>query len=426
MTKDKARGAPGRFLSALSRCFSAARLYERDHPSRQEARDEAHRQLASLLEGESRAVFSFLRDKVVFNDILLPGMQGWEWGRRLSDAGFQRMEFSPGLPAEEFDRFTDRLAAVFGPSPGFSDDADGEGADDVAARESRPLDPEDDSPFPHVAYGTVGLKAPRDPDEEPMDLGEETEALAWVHEMAEEKGEIPVGEVLMIVRSLNMAMHSARELLTPFLKLKATDQYTASHCINVSILSMSLAEELGWASARVRGIGASGLLHDVGKMKIPSDVLNKPGKLTPREREIIELHPVHGGKILMESGPDMAMPATVAYEHHMGYRGGGYPQTAYDRLPMSVSRLVQVCDFYDALRARRQYRSPLPSERVVSILQEEAGRQLDPEFVEAFVNMIRRWDPSKTLRENRPGGPDPDDRVGGAHVDDPEDAAPFT
>lgn len=414
MTKDEARGAPGRFLSALSRCFSAARLYERDHPSRQEARDEAHHELETLLEGESRAVFSFLRDKVVFNDILLPGMQDWEWGRRLSDAGFQRMEFSPGLGADELGRFTDRLAAVFGPSPRSREDADGEGAADVAARETQPLDPEDDTAFPHVAYGTVGLKAPRDPDEAPMDLGEETEALAWVHEMAKDRGEIPVGEVLMIVRSLNMAMHSARELLTPFLKLKATDQYTASHCINVSILSMSLAEELGWTSARVRGIGASGLLHDVGKMRIPTDVLNKPGKLTPREREIIELHPVHGGKILMESGPDMAMPATVAYEHHMGYRGGGYPQSAYDRLPMSVSRLVQVCDFYDALRARRQYRSPLPSEKVVSILQEEAGRQLDPEFVEAFVHMIRRWDPSKTLHEHRPEGPAP------------ADAAPYT
>lgn len=421
MTKDETRGAPGRFLSALSRCFSAARLYERDHPSRQEARDEAHGELESLLEGESRAVFSFLRDKVVFNDILLPGMQGWEWGRRLSDAGFQRVEFSPGLGADEFGRFTDRLASVFGPSPRSREDADGEGAGDAAVRETRALDPDDDTPFPHVAYGTVGLKAPRNPDEAPMNLGEETEALAWVHEMAEQRGEIPVGEVLMIVRSLNMAMHSARELLTPFLELKATDQYTASHCINVSILSMSLAEELGWTSARVRGIGASGLLHDVGKMKIPTDVLNKPGKLTPREREIIELHPVHGARVLMESGPDMAMPATVAYEHHMGYREGGYPKTAYDRRPMSVSRLVQVCDFYDALRARRQYRSPLPSEKVVSILQEEAGRRLDPEFVEAFVHMIRRWDPSKTLHENRP-----DDRVGGAHADDPTDDAPFT
>lgn len=437
--RDEARGAPGRFLTALSRCFSAARLYERDHPSRREAREEAYGELRALLEGGDRAVFSFLRDKVVFNDILLPGMQGWEWGRRLSDAGFQRVEMAPGITADELAGFVDRLAAVFGPSIGAREQDPAGGTD----AEAQPLDPEADSPFAHVAYGTVGLKAPRDPDEAPLELGEETEALAWIHEMAEERGEVPVGEVMMIVRSLNLAMHSARELLTPFLKLKATDQYTASHCINVSILSMSLAEELGWSSARVRGIGASGLLHDVGKMRVPSDVLNKPGKLTPSEREIVERHPVDGGRILMESGPDMAMPATVAYEHHMGYRGGGYPQTAYDRRPMSVSRLVQVCDFYDALRARRQYRSPLPSGKVVSILQEEAGRQLDPEYVDAFVHMIRRWDPSKTLREARPDAPEPggsdaddgeaesesvhaDDRVGGAHDGDPADGASFT
>jgi HD-GYP domain-containing protein (c-di-GMP phosphodiesterase class II) len=152
----------------------------------------------------------------------------------------------------------------------------------------------------------------------------------------------------------------------------------------------------------VQALGAAGLLHDVGKADVPTEILNKPGKLDAEEWRIIEGHPVAGARILLESGGGLELPAVVAYEHHLGFEEGGYPDLHYERRTLPESRLVQVCDFYDALRTRRRYRKPLMAAEVVRILRRNEGKSLDPRFVEAMASLIERWDPSAVLAEIRP------------------------
>ena len=205
-----------------------------------------------------------------------------------------------------------------------------------------------------------------------------------------------------VVQLLAAAMHQEQEIILPLVELKEIDQYTATHSINVAVLSMGLAESMALSSTDVRAVGEAALLHDVGKTVIPLEVLNKPGKLNDEEWKTIREHPVEGARILLASGPRFAFAATAAYEHHIGWTGKkGYPALHYDRQPGRLSRLIQVCDIYDALRTRRPHRGPWSVARTLEHLQKEAGDYLDPEFVTAFLSMIRQWEPV-VLKQNAP------------------------
>ena len=134
-----------------------------------------------------------------------------------------------------------------------------------------------------------------------------------------------------MVRSLSVAMHGDRRVVLPLLQLKEFDQYTTTHSLNVAVLAMALAETIGCRPADVRAFGVAGLLHDIGKVRIPLEVLTKPGKLTDEEFALMRKHPVDGARIIMQSHDDLELAAVVAYEHHIMLDGGGYPLLRYPR-----------------------------------------------------------------------------------------------
>ena len=139
---------------------------------------------------------------------------------------------------------------------------------------------------------------------------------------------------------------------------------------------------------------------------MPEEILNKEGSLTDEEWRQIRRHPVEGGRILMDSGDHFRLAAAVAYEHHLDADGGGYPELHWPRPPCETAQLVQICDLYDALRSARPYRSALPPERVQEVFREERRSSLSPVFVDAFLEMVQRWDPEEHLRELPPEDPE--------------------
>jgi putative nucleotidyltransferase with HDIG domain len=178
-------------------------------------------------------------------------------------------------------------------------------------------------------------------------------------------------------------------MILPLLRLKEFDQYTTTHSLNVAVLAMGLAEHIGCSAVEVRAYGVAGLLHDIGKIKIPLEVLTKPGKLTDDERRLMNRHPVDGAAIILQSDEDLDLAAVVAYEHHIMLDGGGYPKLHYQRSCALASRLVHVCDVFDALRTRRPYRDAWESEKVMAYLAERAGTEFDRDLVTAFIQMLR-------------------------------------
>jgi HD-GYP domain-containing protein (c-di-GMP phosphodiesterase class II) len=127
-------------------------------------------------------------------------------------------------------------------------------------------------------------------------------------------------------------------------------------------------------------------------VRIPIEVLTKAGKLTPDERVLMNRHPVEGARIILESEQELDLAAVVAYEHHIMLNGLGYPQVRYRRRCHEASNLVHVCDVYDALRTRRPYRDAWPVEQVLPYIEGRAGLEFDPEYVRAFIAMMRRWE----------------------------------
>ena len=215
----------------------------------------------------------------------------------------------------------------------------------------------------------------------------------------QESGELPLLEAESVVRSLSVAMHGDKNIVLPLLQLKEFDQYTTTHSLNVSVLTMALAEWLGMNPKDVRAFGVAGLLHDLGKVRIPKEVLTKPGKLSDEEWVIMRRHPVDGAKIIYESDRDLDLAAAVAYEHHIMINGQGYPKRHFERGVHSASKLVHVCDVYDALRTKRPYREAWDAERVLQHIEKGAGPDFEPESATAFIAMMRNWEPRVAVIE---------------------------
>jgi putative nucleotidyltransferase with HDIG domain len=309
-------------------------------------------------------------------------MKDWEWSKRLAGIGIQRLEIDQRATRPELEDLLDEILARLNLRA----------INTAEARQMREQGA--------IRYGRVGLDDREiDEDQELLTatlsftLGDEAEAIRWIHEEITGGRELPLVEAESVVRALAVAMQGDQQIMLPLLRLRSYDEYTTTHALNVCVLAMALAEWIGLGAQDVRAFGVAGLLHDLGKVKIPKEVLNKAGKLTPQEREIMNSHPVHGARIIAESEPDLDVAAVVAYEHHIMLNGGGYPALTYPRDCHYGSKLVHVCDVYDALRTRRPYRGAWPADKILAYLEERSGLEFDGTLAHAFTQMVRAWEP---------------------------------
>lgn len=168
--------------------------------------------------------------------------------------------------------------------------------------------------------------------------------------------------------------------------VKTHNEYTYVHATNVSVLSIFLAEVLGFAGEALKDIGMAGLLHDVGKIFVANTILDKQGKLDAGEWDDMKKHPVYGALYLSKLSAASPLAAIVAFEHHMKFNGGGYPDTKkIGKNQHIVSQIVAIADFFDALRTERPYRKSLEVPLIAQMLQEGAGKDFNPELVESFL-----------------------------------------
>ena len=188
-------------------------------------------------------------------------------------------------------------------------------------------------------------------------------------------------------------MHGDSQMLLPLLTLKEFDQYTTTHALNVSVLSMGLAEFMGLSPREVRAYGVAGMLHDLGKVRVPKDILTKPGKLTPEEWALMRSHTVEGAKLILQSDQNLDVAALVAFEHHIMINGGGYPERHYRCDCHKASALVHVCDVYDALRTKRPYRDAWEPATTLAYIEKGIGSEFDPDVAKAFIAMMAKWEP---------------------------------
>lgn len=381
---------PTKFLTSLGQALATMALYPAGHPARERGVEAAFEQLQRLMEEDPTPRILFLDGEVVYRRQVLRSLSDWEWGLRLADAGIQRLDFLGEVSSDEFDGL---LTGVY-------DRLNPDTPDTAEARQMTAT---------NIRYGPVGVRGADTSLAEKAvatatiaySLHDEVQTIEWMHEEVKQTGNLPLREAHAVVRSLSIAMHSQGSILLPLLELKQFDQYTTTHCSNVAVLSMGIAEYLGLASEHVRAVGVAGLLHDLGKIRVPKEILVKPGKFTDEERSMMQAHPVEGARIILSRERDLDLAAVVAYEHHVMLNGGGYPALRFQRDCHYASKLVHVCDVYDALRTDRPYRGALPSEEALAYLAEKAGTEFDPDLVRAFTVMIRERS-ERRLRLDQP------------------------
>lgn len=170
--------------------------------------------------------------------------------------------------------------------------------------------------------------------------------------------------------------------------IKGHDEYTLNHSINVCILALSLGASIGLGEEELHSLGLSALLYDLGKVRIPEDILNKQGPLTTEEWSVVKSHSEEGADLLKRIQLVDQMPMIVAYEHHQRHDLQGYPDSPIGQEQHLFSKIVAVCDAYDAMTTRRPFRREIRPDKSLAVLMQGRGKAYDPGVVKGLVAML--------------------------------------
>jgi len=195
----------------------------------------------------------------------------------------------------------------------------------------------------------------------------------------------------LMQNAVNSVMQDESALLG-LANIKNYDEYTFNHSVNVAIYAIALGQRIGIPKKHLCHLGMAGLFHDIGKMRIPQEILNKKEKLSPEEWAVIRAHPVVGAELVIqmkEWGELSTRLINAAFEHHLKYDLTGYPRLSKKRNLTLFGKIIALSDFYDALVRPRVYRRfPYVSEKILGFMLERANKDFDPALVKVFINMI--------------------------------------
>jgi len=187
--------------------------------------------------------------------------------------------------------------------------------------------------------------------------------------------------------------------------VKSYDEYTFHHSLSVGVLAVSIGQQLGLDPARIANLGRCAILHDIGKLLIPKRILNKAGKLTNEEFEIMKKHSEFGAQTLKEHSYGNVELWNGVMLHHEKINGKGYPRNLRNNNIPLFSRIISIADIYDAVTSYRPYRAPMTPSDAYELIMSEASQSLDFELVEAFFKRLTLYPLNLTvaLSDNRVG-----------------------
>ena len=203
-----------------------------------------------------------------------------------------------------------------------------------------------------------------------------------------------------VVDTLAQEVSQNRTALLALTALKNYDSYTFTHMVNVSILTMGQARGLGMEGALLREVGLAALMHDIGKVKTPGEILNKTEKLTDKEFDILRRHTVDGAEILRQTPEMPTLAPVVAFEHHLRLDGSGYPAGVTRSSLNLATMLCGIADVYDAMRSQRVYQEAFPTDRILAVLQRNDGKQFDQNLVRRFSQLVGIYPVGNLVRLN--------------------------
>jgi len=207
-----------------------------------------------------------------------------------------------------------------------------------------------------------------------------------------------VKELDDVVDQLVDSLTSETESFVHIADLKSFDEYTYHHSLSVAVLSIAIGTGIGLSTSQLKKLGQCAILHDIGKTQVPIEILNKPGRLTDEEFEIIKEHAEKSGEYLARLGiGDQELWSAVSH-HHEKLDGSGYPSgLAGDDIPL-YSKIISIADVYDAVTSYRPYRKPMAPSEAIEIIMSEIGRSFEYRLVKIFVDKLDLYPPNSVVQ----------------------------
>jgi putative nucleotidyltransferase with HDIG domain len=361
-------------IRRLAAALRGTELYSPSHPLVQRGIDAFTAAAVERLQAAPSIVIGFIGDEVVVDDTRLPRGTATLIGfaRDLRDRGIEKITLTRGLSRADVGHvvavFTDRTSPI--PLP-----------DRLLTKGVR-----------HVTLGRIvvdevsddqaGIAAAR----RVYGAAVETAETLW---NAAKAGDQPdPGAAKKIIDGLARLVTQDRTSLMALTALKKYDNYTFTHMVNVSALAMAQARALNLDGPLLREFGFAALMHDIGKVNTPLEVLNKPGKLTNDEFDVMKQHVVDGAHILRRTPEMPALAPIVAFEHHLKQDLSGYPEKIGSRKLNLCTMIVSIADVFDALRSNRPYREGMATVRIRSIMGEQGNPAFNQVLLKRFVNLM--------------------------------------
>lgn len=353
-------------LRSLVTAISGAALYAPGHPRVSLLRAEALGELAAALEKEES-----LSLVVIDGEILVEGtpLDGGLFLQRLAgmltSRGIGHLKFLRGVAEDELTALASVLAGV------------GAGGE---LRSS-----------PHVRLGRVevrysGESAATAAGLPALEIGRFMELYEGV---VRHRRSHVAGLADLVAGFITVLQEQASPLAT-LAPLRDMDEYTFTHSVNVCVLNLAQAMALGIDGPLLQEIGIAGMLHDIGKMFVPTEILTKPGLLDEDEWAIMRRHPIMGARCLAETPGVPRLAVVATFEHHLKHDLSGYPPVAADWRQSLCSEMTALSDFFDALRTRRAYRDSLELRQIAGLLLEKRGSEFHPLLTRNFLLVLSR------------------------------------
>ena len=376
-------------LTRLYALRRSARFYPVGHPVVDDAITELLESIQAYHAEGTDVPLVFYEGEMLLGEQLMPeeSMLFDQLIRDMTGMGVGSLTFARGLTRMELEQASTLLAAE--PAEVLA----AGGAVEVAASLA----------VPHVSVGAVRVSlrsAPTEGDGEAareayggaVDLMRELERVIRTNQVA------GVGQIRGVVRSLVDNVLTNRQAMLELTGLKNYDEYTFYHSVNVAILSLALGSAVTNDARFLSSLGVGALLHDIGKVAIDLEILNKPGTLSPEEWARVRMHPVYGAQVAARMpGLDKAAIVTIL-EHHMRHDLTGYPRRTPERTQHVASRMVAIADAYDAMTSRRSYSAARLQDEAMSMLAKNSGTAFDPALVRVFIGTMGVYPPRSVVR----------------------------
>jgi HD-GYP domain-containing protein (c-di-GMP phosphodiesterase class II) len=217
-------------------------------------------------------------------------------------------------------------------------------------------------------------------------------AFKDVTEKVTGKGQVGMRKTVRVVQDMVKHIIVDDEVYSAISTLRVFDDYTFTHSVNVAILSMCLGKRINLSKRSLERLGTCALFHDLGKIMVPYEILNKPGKLDGSDYKLLEQHSLNSARLIVKLRASRDRKAKILlppFEHHLKYDLSGYPQTNWKKSLTLFGRIITIADVYDAITSPRVYRkSVLSPDRALGFMLEGSGRDFDPILLKVFINIL--------------------------------------